>query len=291
MVPLDPPHCWYLPSVQLINVKGWEFETEILKTYPWKLFVTELSVFGREFRTLLRYPENLRKNLASWKISRVFLKKRSDPILGEKCWELQKNNQFLFKTGHWITHISTKRQPAKQRLPGGYRVVYSFQAPRTTLQKTHISLVYILSSLVVTTRKSTEKSTGQNAKYCGRLSRVPPKARKKKLEKKYEKKNEKMHEKKHDKRHKKKHHKKHEKKHGKNTQKPRKKARQKTGPPPRGNVYRKEKGQARKKAPEHSEKSTRKSTKNTTSKITKRHQKKHDKKHGKTAPEKARRNT
>ena len=48
MVPLDPPHCWYLPSVQLINVKGWEFETEILKTYPWKLFVTELSVFGNE---------------------------------------------------------------------------------------------------------------------------------------------------------------------------------------------------------------------------------------------------
>ena len=155
-------------------------------------------------------------------------------------------------------------------------------------------LVYILSSLVVTTRKSTEKSTGQNAKYCGCLSRVPPKARKKNLEKKYEKKNEKMHEKKHDKRHKKKHHKKHEKKHGKNTQKPRKKARQKTGPPPRGNVYRKEKGQARKKArkkaPEHCEKSTRKCTKNTTSKITKRHQKKHDKKHGKTALEKARRN-
>ena len=93
----------------------------------------------------------------------------------------------------------------------------------------------------------------------------------------------------------KKHRKKHEKKHGKNTQKPRKKARRKTGPPPRGNVYRKEKGQARKnarkKAPEHSEKSTRKSTKNTTSKITKRHQKKHDKKKGKTVPEKARRNT
>ena len=55
--------------------------------------------------------------------------------------------------------------------------------------KSNLSFVYILSSLVlvVTTRKSTKKRTGQNAKYCGCLSWVPPKARKKKHENKHEK--------------------------------------------------------------------------------------------------------
>ena len=43
----------------------------------------------------------------------------------------------------------------------------------------YILCVYILSPLVVATRKS----TGQNAKYYGCLSWVPPKARKKKREK------------------------------------------------------------------------------------------------------------
>ena len=56
-----------------------------------------------------------------------------------------------------------------------------------TPEKTWVYLVYTLSSLAVTTRKGTKKSTGQNAKYCGCLSWVPPKARKKKHEKKHEK--------------------------------------------------------------------------------------------------------
>ena len=164
-----------------------------------------------------------------------------------------------------------------------------------------IYFVYILSSLVVTTRKSTEKSTGQNAKYCGCLSRVPPKARKKKLEQKYEKKNEKMHEKKHDKRHKKnttkstkknteKTPKNHEKKHGKKQdhhqegetyiEKKRDKHEKKHGKKHQ-NTVKKAPGKAQKVPPAKSPKDTRKSTTKNTGKP---HQKKRAGTH-KNAPE------
>ena len=104
---------------------------------------------------------------------RTWGQKFQEPM-GKSCdtSRIKKNARLFAETSFPIVTMQVREKTSPQPIVYIYIYIY---------------IVYILSSLVVTTRKSTKKRTGQNAKYCGCLSWLPPKARKKKHENKHEK--------------------------------------------------------------------------------------------------------